>query len=912
MAIASGPAALVALKALLGETQVRAGTLLHGRRTEPPEGHYLPKGMTPSPDHTRMTPDTLVGGYGSEERYRLHQDPRLAQLFAQAPATVLAGLTDPPSDDVQKYVHASLDLTMQGGTTSGVVYPLAVCDLATEFRFRNVGGASAGAIAAAITAAAELGRSELIGRAPEPAPQAARADPVAVRTGSVLAAHAPPGARADNRGEATRAKPRVRRGFVGLTDIIGWLTQTLPGDAAKDEFRLAQMFRPGADTRAVFRVAIAAMRKRTWALPVLALTAFRWWTRLVAVALMIGTVLLTGWIGGFFSKSGAPFTATIGWGLLCSTAFVATAIGIILLSQGVPLALRRRAEKEKARARGPNDPVERLGRVTSSFGPTRVKVLQPLATGAVLIGFAVAVAYIRPGAYAAAIMVGLAGSFVVLITLGLSLASYVGQLRSTSFGLLAGTAEPVRRRNLLDLIAGTPRQTVELSVVPWLNECLGQLAGLPDTEVLRFGHLWTGADFHERRRTSSAATRAEWRQLADPEHADRRLVNLELMTTDLTRKRPYRFPLASVDPAGPHQHDRAHETLWLCFDQLKDGSAQMFPPQVLAALAEGDSIVARDNAGNQRTLHPLPEPWDLPVIFAVRLSMALPALFQAVRMYRLVQPTPLHDDFGRIILDGGQPLVLPDDDLPVAEEAWFSDGGITSNFPVHFFDAALPRWPTVSLNLGRHPDSAPHQDVSLPQDWDPDHIPVQPLTDSGLSLAKGVFDTAMSWRDNIQSAMPGYRNRIAQVRTRADEGGTNLFMPRQVVASMALRGALAGARLRTRFRNESQWSRFRWLRLRVAVSNLERLRDSTSKRQGFYLDALSGREWVEGERTSFCDQPSDIDIDWYAPLDGFWPSAPRLLNTFAGGYSAPNDEEHNVLTAGVATPQPVLRQVPRE
>ena len=63
------------------------------------------------------------------------------------------------SDTVAAYAKASLDLTMEGGTTSGVVYPLAVCELATNFRFRNVGGASAGAIAAALTAAAELGRS---------------------------------------------------------------------------------------------------------------------------------------------------------------------------------------------------------------------------------------------------------------------------------------------------------------------------------------------------------------------------------------------------------------------------------------------------------------------------------------------------------------------------------------------------------------------------------------------------------------------------------------------------------------------------------------------------------------------------------------------------------------------------------
>ncbi|KAG1385865.1 hypothetical protein G6F59_017159 [Rhizopus arrhizus] len=30
---------------------------------------------------------------------------------------------------------------------------------------------------------------------------------------------------------------------------------------------------------------------------------------------------------------------------------------------------------------------------------------------------------------------------------------------------------------------------------------------------------------------------------------------------------------------------------------------------------------------------------------------------------------------------------------------WFSDGGISSNFPIHLFDAALPRWPTFAINL---------------------------------------------------------------------------------------------------------------------------------------------------------------------------------------------------------------------
>ena len=51
------------------------------------------------------------------------------------------------------------DIVMKGGITSGVVYPPAVCELAHDFDFRSIGGTSAGAIAAALTAAAQYRRA---------------------------------------------------------------------------------------------------------------------------------------------------------------------------------------------------------------------------------------------------------------------------------------------------------------------------------------------------------------------------------------------------------------------------------------------------------------------------------------------------------------------------------------------------------------------------------------------------------------------------------------------------------------------------------------------------------------------------------------------------------------------------------
>jgi predicted acylesterase/phospholipase RssA len=52
------------------------------------------------------------------------------------------------------------DLVMKGGITSGIIYPKLIHTLAQKYRFRNVGGTSAGAIAAGACAAAEYRRRE--------------------------------------------------------------------------------------------------------------------------------------------------------------------------------------------------------------------------------------------------------------------------------------------------------------------------------------------------------------------------------------------------------------------------------------------------------------------------------------------------------------------------------------------------------------------------------------------------------------------------------------------------------------------------------------------------------------------------------------------------------------------------------
>ncbi|HEY3558898.1 MAG TPA: hypothetical protein VGL05_15610 [Kribbella sp.] len=51
------------------------------------------------------------------------------------------------------------DVVMKGGITSGVIYPRALAALGARYRLRGVGGASAGAIGAALGAAAEFARA---------------------------------------------------------------------------------------------------------------------------------------------------------------------------------------------------------------------------------------------------------------------------------------------------------------------------------------------------------------------------------------------------------------------------------------------------------------------------------------------------------------------------------------------------------------------------------------------------------------------------------------------------------------------------------------------------------------------------------------------------------------------------------
>jgi len=162
------------------------------------------------------------------------------------------------------------DIIMKGGVTSGVIYPWAVCEIATTYRFRCVGGTSAGAIAAAATAAAEYGRA----------------------TG----------------------------GFEVLADLPEWLG----ADDGKGHSRLFSLFQPQSSTRGIYRTLVSGVGKKgAWRGIALAASAVRWfWPSAVAgslVGLFLVAVSLNvagplGWIGMLLAIALAVVGAVAGAG----------------------------------------------------------------------------------------------------------------------------------------------------------------------------------------------------------------------------------------------------------------------------------------------------------------------------------------------------------------------------------------------------------------------------------------------------------------------------------------------------------------------------------------------------------------------------------------------------------------------
>jgi predicted acylesterase/phospholipase RssA len=467
----------------------------------------------------------------------------------------------------------------------------------------------------------------------------------------------------------------------------------------------------------------------------------------------------------------------------------------------------------------------------------------------------------------------------------------IGVLAAT----LAGLVGLVSRRvpaNYLGLCTGMPGagSQPETALTPWLHERLQIFAGrAPGASPLTFGDL------------------AE------------RDIELNMMTTNLTRRQPMTMPWST-------------RQYWFDPDEWRDlfpeevvGWLEQHPPQVTGGpAAQFRTALLRKQAGK---LHPLPAAEDLPIIVATRMSLSFPLLISAVPLYAA--------DFtataNRAASDAAtrwrqaNPNATVEEALaalpaPEFTPNCFSDGGICSNLPVHFFDRALPTRPTFGIDLtpfptGRAPSADEAENSYLPavnqggtnRRW-------APWTPHGLAALTGfgraIVDTARVWVDEAQLVMPGFRDRVVTIFHDETEGGMNLSMPPDALKRLVDRGAAAAGKLVEQFAGPSPyqttgkgWDNHRWIRFRTATSGLE----------AYLADFRGGYSYAD---------PSPIQYaSWAGPAANTpQPSYPvvgargavlnrrtKALLDIADDWAA---DPADVFARGAPSPRPVLKLTP--
>ncbi|WP_232547732.1 patatin-like phospholipase family protein [Propioniciclava soli] len=343
----------------------------------------------------------------------------------------------------------------------------------------------------------------------------------------------------------------------------------------------------------------------------------------------------------------------------------------------------------------------------------------------------------------------------------------------------------------------------------WFAERLDALAGRTGRGPLLHGHLWTGSD--------EAAFRPP----------GQREVDLRTVSTCLSQGRPYEMPWESraffYEPAAWQR----------LFGPDVMAALDAAPPARPAAADRHDAWAFEDAAAaaRPRPLRRLPDPAHLPVVVSVRLSVSFPLLVSAVPLWTVDRRSAVTTEAVAAFRRGA---VGP---APEFCELWFTDGGFTSNFPVHLFDEALPTRPTFAVHLGtflpgREPDADESANIEYATDNRPllpSHRPIPAAGWAGLTaFFAAAFATSREWPDASQLGTPGLRDRIVRVLQTPAEGGLNLHMPDAAIASLAARGEAAADGLVVMFTEPhyaggtTGWDNHRWVRYRALLGTLPR------------------------------------------------------------------------------------------
>jgi predicted acylesterase/phospholipase RssA len=296
-------------------------------------------------------------------------------------------------------------------------------------------------------------------------------------------------------------------------------------------------------------------------------------------------------------------------------------------------------------------------------------------------------------------------------------------------------------------------------------------------------------------------------------------IQLAMMTTSLMEKCPYTLPLLD---------ERR-------FVFEKSEWERIFPGSVMAFLA-GKCDRFTPPAGEAGEYYYFPDAARLPLIVAARMSLSFPILISGVPLWR--RDFTLAEEVERNKL----------------RRCFFSDGGLSSNFPIHFFDHLLPNSPTFAISLDDYDEKRNRDDVWLPSGAGSGSLlPILPFSGLGGFLMR-LLISAKDWQDNLQSTLPGYRERIAHVVLKPQEGELNLPMDEATIRKLVSYGEQAGETLRDKFDLDGH----RWRRFLVAMARMEETLDEVAKA---YAGVPGGPEAFEDFLKRYSGHPASYRQD---------------------------------------------------
>ena len=433
-----------------------------------------------------------------------------------------------------------------------------------------------------------------------------------------------------------------------------------------------------------------------------------------------------------------------------------------------------------------------------TFGVTAIVLLLPwFATSLALVGgirghvgalLRALLVWVLP-----AVAVGLAAAAVRLTLKAL------GEINNNGFGLCGG-----------HLSDDSPALT------DWLSREINLTAGRPwgaGQRPLTFGDLWgpaaraafrqrlwipgstttdDGDEFSPDARYLQAIPVIGWEGF-DPD------IDVRVMTTSLTEQVPRVLPFFNDSYLFCPTCWAAYFPSWV-MTHLQAFSRNPGQPRDDGSRGwqRGQRWIAASCPSHGTALRKLPLARDMPIVVAARMSLSFPLLISAVPLFYV--------DFAK----------LPDQVDVV--KAWFSDGGITSNFPMQFFDSWLPRRPTFGINLDNFDPryNVEGTRVALPRPNDTSRILHEMPILNVVGFLKSIQQTMQTWPDRLQMELPGFRDRIVTIYTTAGEGGLHLQMSDAQIAGLSGKGGDAGKELLTNFSLPIH----RWLRFRIAMNGL--------------------------------------------------------------------------------------------